>query len=364
MQKKLIAVAVAGLLSSAAFAESNVTISGVADAYYARLTGDNLKSINAIGTGGLSGSRIALNGAEDLGNGLKAIFQMELGFNLVNNGSTLAKAAGSLSDSTGAGNGITTTRQSYVGLAGSFGAVVAGRLQAPGYYVGKFDALASSAISPQAILSAGAMNGTLLPSTIAPSNAARANNAVAYLSPNFSGFSAVVAASSGPVVDEYAIANGSTTADENATVLGLNYAIGPVTVGFVHHNIQNVLGVDAYDTKENMIGATYNAGFLTVAGSYQTAKVKDTDTNKLYQIGVVVPVGAGNIHVAYGKLNMKDDTLDAKSTTIAYTHGLSKRTTAYAGYNKTDNESASALGLYATAGSSNKGMVVGLRHTF
>jgi predicted porin len=368
MQKKLIAVAVAGLVSGAAFAQSNVTVSGIADVYYGRVANTGYKAVNAINSGGLSGSRIAFNGAEDMGNGLKAIFQLEESVDMTD----------------GAGVGITgnNVRQSYVGLAGAFGAVVAGRLQTPGYYVGKFDALASAAISPQAILANGPMIGGAVGSTIAPSNNGRLNSAIAYLSPNFGGFSGVVAASTSNYRSEQQIANSDgTTKDEGAWALGLNFATGPVAVGFVHHNIQNYAGVDAYDAKESMLGASYNAGFLTVLGSWQTAKLKDTDSNKLYQIGVVVPVGAGNIHAAYGKLDMKDDTLDAKSYTIAYTHALSKRTTAYTGYNVTDNKSAqslgvgrtfsgtstgvSALGGYAVdAGGKAKAFVVGLRHSF
>lgn len=355
MQKKLIAVAVAGLVSGGAFAQSNVTISGVADAFYGRLSGDGYKSYNAINSGGLSGSRIAFNGAEDLGNGLKAIFQMEQKFNITDGASDL-----------------TTTRQSYVGLAGSFGAVVAGRLQAPGYYVGKFDALASAAISPQAILSAAKMNGGAVGSTIAPSDAARLNSAVAYLSPNFAGFTAVVAASASAHGAEQGTLTDSSQ-DTGVYGLGLNYAVGPFAVGFVHHNIQNYPAATPvnpeHDATENMIGASFNAGFLTVLGSYQDAKLKNTDRNKLYQIGVVVPVGAGNIHAAYGKLDMADNTMDAKSMTVAYTHALSKRTTAYAGYNKTDNKENQILGLTAVdtvnnGDTSAKGFVVGLRHTF
>ena len=39
MQKKIIALAVAGLVSGAAFAQSNVTIYGVADVYYGNARG-------------------------------------------------------------------------------------------------------------------------------------------------------------------------------------------------------------------------------------------------------------------------------------------------------------------------------------
>ena len=371
MQMKLIALAVAAAAAAPAFAQSNVTISGVADVYYGRISNDGYGKINAVNSGGLSGSRIAFNGAEDMGNGLKAIFQLEQGVDMTDNG------------------GWNGTRQSYVGLAGSFGAVVGGRLQTPGYYISKFDALAGAAISPQAILANGKMlgNGAVgVASTIAPSSNARLNSAVAYLSPNFGGFSAVVAASTSNYRSEQAIPDagvGSDAEDEGAYALGLNYAIGPVAVGFVHHNIKNYAGVADYDAKENMLGASFNAGFLTVLGSYQDAKLNTFEKNKLYQIGVVVPVGAGNIHAAYGKLDMDDDNYDAKSFTVAYTHGLSKRTTAYVGYNVTDNETnqeigigtsvpgtstgvstASASSIPVEAGGKATGLVLGVRHTF
>lgn len=43
MQKKLIALAVAGLSSAAAFAQSNVTVYGIAgDVYYGRATADGM----------------------------------------------------------------------------------------------------------------------------------------------------------------------------------------------------------------------------------------------------------------------------------------------------------------------------------
>ena len=78
MQKKIIALAVAGLVSGVAFAQSNVTIYGVADANYYYASGDNL-SRTGVDSGGLNGSRIGFKGEEALGNGLKAIFTMEYG---------------------------------------------------------------------------------------------------------------------------------------------------------------------------------------------------------------------------------------------------------------------------------------------
>ena len=82
----------------------------------------------------------------------------------------------------------------------------------------------------------------------------------------------------------------------------------------------------------------------TLAGSYQQGRDVmgwnglDID---LWQVGVIVPVGAGNIHVAYAqgdvdKANLLHDDVKPKSFTVAYTHALSKRTTGYVGYTKVD----------------------------
>lgn len=353
MQKKIITLAVAGLVSGAAFAQSNVTIYGIADAYYARLTADGKMSNNHIGSGGLSGTRLGFRGNEDLGGGLKAVFEIELGFAFDNTSTGSAAAI----NNAGGSNGLNSTRQSYVGLGGGFGTVVAGRLQTPGYYVGKFDAFASASVSPQGIL-ASAM-GT----TIAPNNNGRVNNAVAYLSPTMSGFSGVLA---------YGTGEETTIGAEKESVwgLGLNYANGPIAAGYVHHRVNNVgannvANATFPDLKENMIGASYDAGMVKVLGSYQDSKVTGSGRNKLWQLGAVAPVGAGNVHFAYGRLNPTGDSNDSKSWTLAYTHGLSKRTTAYVGYNRTTNESLATAGILTPqAGGASKAFVTGLRHSF
>ncbi|WP_126446127.1 porin [Sulfuricystis multivorans] len=369
MQKKIIALAVAGLVSGAAFAQSNVTVYGVADGYYGRLSADGMMSNNYFNSGGLSGSRIGLRGSEDLGGGLKAVFEYELGFNLDNTAKDATQAINK-QDTTNGGNGINGTRQSYVGLGGGFGTVVVGRLQTPGYYIGKFDALASSTISPQSILSG--KSGA----TIAPNNNGRVNNTIAYMSPNFNGFSAVVAFGSGEE-------NTQGAEKESVQGLGLNYANGPLAVGYVFHHVTNVTAnntanVDFPNRSEHMIGASYDFGMVKVLGSYQNQKNSGggltdpaTKRDNIWQLGVVVPVGAGNVHLAYGKYNLKSTAAsdDAKSWTLAYTHGFSKRTTGYAGYNYTSNDGDNLTGgtagiLAPTPGGNSKAFVVGVRHTF
>ncbi|HNV91738.1 MAG TPA: porin, partial [Thauera aminoaromatica] len=122
--------------------------------------------------------------------------------------------------------------------------------------------------------------------------------------------------------------------------------------------------------------------------SYQqadnTSFVDDLDAD-LWQVGVVVPVGAaGNVHLGYGEVeyDFEGESSKAKSIGLAYTHAMSKRTTAYVGYNYTDNDDGLTLGAapVGTAdinidannkgtvaiedGEKSKMFVVGVRHTF
>jgi len=111
------AVAAAGvsLTCGAAHAQSSVTLYGIADVGV-----EHINNTSAGGaqtrevSGNLSGSRWGLKGVEDLGGGMKAIFQLESGFN-INDGTTAQSTKG-----LGA-NAATTSRlfgrQAWVGLA-------------------------------------------------------------------------------------------------------------------------------------------------------------------------------------------------------------------------------------------------------
>ena len=117
MQKKVIALAIAALASGAAFAQTNVTVYGVMDAYFGVNKADNTtgnQTQYVINANGLSSSRLGFKGEEDLGNGLKGVFTLELGSLGIDN----------------ATNGIGSTRQSYVGLESQqFGKLHLGRIQ-------------------------------------------------------------------------------------------------------------------------------------------------------------------------------------------------------------------------------------------
>ena len=115
MKKTLVVAAVSASFAVAAHAQSSVTLYGVIDAGLSYTSNANAagKANWQQTSGGVEQSRFGLRGSEDLGNGLKAIFNLESGFNL-NNGRY-------------ANSGSQFNRQSYVGLSSNFGTVTLGK---------------------------------------------------------------------------------------------------------------------------------------------------------------------------------------------------------------------------------------------
>ncbi len=263
-----------------------------------------------------------------------------------------------------------------------FGTVSLGRQYAPGYDF-QYDAMASAPIGPQFILSTGAGM------TITPNNGARWDNSVAY-NGSFSGLKVRAIYGMGNKEDSYEVPTLAGTklmdpSDDDRFGLGVEYANGPLKVGAVYHYLTDPAEIAGAsdDQQEWLVGGSYDFGVLTLAGSYQEVEGlgnrKGVDAD-LWQIGVLVPVGAaGNVHLAYGEVDFDinamgvNESAKAKSYTLAYTHALSKRTTAYAGWNRTDNDNGLDLGpvdYIQPAGATTYGgdesdlFFVGMRHTF
>jgi predicted porin len=115
MKKSPLALAVLAALSlnTTAHAQTNVQVYGLIDAGVEQLTnaGPNGGSMTRVISGGKNTSRWGFRGSEDLGGGLKAVFNLEGGILL----------------DTGAQDGALFKRQAYVGLDGRLGRLVLGR---------------------------------------------------------------------------------------------------------------------------------------------------------------------------------------------------------------------------------------------
>ena len=130
----------ASLVSSAAYAQSGVTLYGVADvgieyANHVRSTSGG-NSVVRMQPGNQSGSRFGIRVVEDLGANWRAIARLENGTNL--DTGTLANGTGSTQRLFG--------RSAYVGLEGPYGTLTLGRQDAPIYDFAKtYDLLGVSA---------------------------------------------------------------------------------------------------------------------------------------------------------------------------------------------------------------------------
>ena len=87
MKKSLLAVAVLGAFSSAAMAQSSVTIYGVLDTAIRYTTNNDAAGDHKVvlGEGIFQGPRLGFKGNEDLGGGSAAVFDLEAGI-VINNG--------------------------------------------------------------------------------------------------------------------------------------------------------------------------------------------------------------------------------------------------------------------------------------
>lgn len=366
MQKKLIALAVAGLASSAAFAQSNVTVYGVVDMYAATSSATGGAAKTSVNSGGLGGSRIGFKGVEDLGNGLKGLFTLEYAL-AVDANSGIGDAAVPASN-----GGTTQARQQFVGLTGGFGTAVAGRLQTAGYDF----AAATNALHGAAINALDTVNPTSL-----ITSSSRASNAVAYISPSFGGLTfavnhARVSETATPAANSDAVAN----------LVSATYVNGPLTLTAVTANTVVPAAVSGTTRKEWGVGGAYDFGVATLKASYLSNKPEQTSaantqnkSDKAWQISGIVPVSAvGKVVLGYAKNTINTTNTataspadNSKAYSLAYLHSLSKRTTVYAGYEHVSNDGAGTTtgatkGILSTptSGGSARAIVAGVNHSF
>ncbi|MDD2702171.1 MAG: porin [Sideroxydans sp.] len=351
MQKKIIALAVAAAFSAPAFAD--VTANGIVDAAIISASGSGQKSDMIAYSGGLSTSRLSVTATEGLDNGWTAIGVVEYGIDTQDNGSTL------------------TARKKMLAVAGDFGTVATGYLQTTGYDLAvKFDPTAGSAVSP---LQNVTKDAVFLMGTVA--EGARAERAVAYISPKFAGaFTAAVNYSTAMVsaAGGNALGNLTQTADtkHSAFLASLNYEQGPLAVGGAYATL-TAAGSEA--AKEYMFGASYDLGAAKLLGTYQSRALTGGATDKAYSFSAVVPAGAGAVVASYAANKMEAASSSATSLTLAYLQNLSKTVTGYAAYSSVSQDagtrafSVASGALSATSldlGGSSSLVAVGLRKKF
>ncbi len=307
MKKSLIALAVVGTIAApAAFAAtSNVDIYGKL-----RMSLDYVDINNGVGhTWQLNDqtSRLGFKGSEDLGGGLKAIWQVEsyLG---------TARGGGEFSD---IGNQMVGGRNTFVGLAGDFGTAIVGRHDTPYKIAGSADIFADTSADAQ-------NNGAIIGYDLSGAGIgfdARVANAIAYISPTFSGVTIAAAVIPGESVSPGP--HGLTDAYSLAAL----YANGPLTGSLAYEDHNNL-----YDENAWKLNVGYTFGDFKVGATYESQKDKVfDDKSKNYLVSGAYMMGPITLGLQYGKRNTDFGDDLTRLTAGAY-YNLSKRTQTYVAY--------------------------------
>lgn len=390
MKKSLLALAVLGAFAGAAQAQSSVTIYGIIDTGVAYTS----KAINATGTGTgskfsvnsgvIQGSRLGFKGAEDLGGGLSAVFNLETGFTNDNGGLQ-------------GGDAVTSSnlfrRKSNVGLSGGFGTVLLGRQT-------DFSDVISAYTSVQDF---GGFTGAV-GHNIDRLEGTRTNNSISYTTANLSGFT-------GNLLYGFGEQAGQTSNGQSFGVAG-KYENGPLGLGINYYQskqgktpsdvslIPTTIGATLVDptTSGNTalkvlnVVASYQFGPARVYGNYSRVK-QDLNTatpasiatstlatsNKLdiYELGTAWSL-TPSLKLLGAVTHTRADFNSAskgKLTQISLgtDYWLSKRTDLYAFLANTRASDMANSGVFgdatgnATLGgadSSQTAVVVGIRHKF
>ena len=327
MKKNVIALAVAAALAAPLAAQAEVTVSGGLQAEVAFVGGDGAgmsgKGVYAMDSseyGAESGGSygfLKFSASEDLGGGMKALAMW--------NGVT------NVGDGTAAG-GI-TGRDSYVGLTGGFGTVLAGTLSTP-YKSStvKWDPfLMTAAQARGAYGMSGLHNGYV-------------SNALAYA--NKFGPVTLVAA---VVLDESSDGVDSTNGN-HAKSFSLNAPVGPVEVAFAYIDLTDFGGASGSWDKATAtkLGVKWTSGAITVAGQYEMLDAglgtSDDGDNDLY-VTASFAAGANTFSAGVGQNTVK--TAGASDETNSYValgvnHAFSKSTSAHVVYRASDNKVTAA----------------------
>ncbi len=396
MNKKLMALAVTSVFAAPAFAQqtSNVTLYGRANlgldnygAATATAANSNMKSRFRVFD---SGSRLGVRGVEDLGGGLRAIFQIESGVN-IDNGNNTGQAG-----TVNASSGFLGSRPSFVGLEGGFGRLTFGR-QDVWWGNGTISQTGANYVSTDMPFLTG--NSGRVQAGIA-----RQSNVMQYTTPTFGGFNTTLSyspdtAPNGPSGAVFVNSESQQiNLNTNARLLALTarWAGGPISaqVDYSQKQAASVAGATLRPKNQNIKAS---AGFTYMPGaqlSLLVSQLKNNDINavpgfstlgddvKSRAIGLMWEHAFGNIQaLAQGGIVRKAtgctesagavpgvsgstcDKTGAKAVMIGARYNMSKRTATYLTYNKIWNDANATMdytgGNYTSSGAPGYNLAAG-----
>lgn len=293
-------------------------------------------SVTGVHNGGVQTSYFGLRGTEDLGDGLKAKFQMEA-FIRADTG-----AAGRFNPP-GPPQDPFWSRSSWVGLEGGFGELRLGNNTNPAWLANVF----TSAMGSNSLFSPsfrqqynGSTRGYMAQDTGLP-------NSLSYSSPNLAGTVVTI---------NVQAAEGSGSGNNvNASVV---HRSGPLLLAAAGARVQHVPSPDPAGTLDEqfvMLGAAYDLKVVKLFAQYTDFKDKLGNIQiKTPHLGLTAPLGSGQLQLAWAEGKTSGAASGKRTTTSAgYVHSLSRRTQLYL-----------MVGTDKLPVGTAKSYVTGIRHTF
>jgi len=360
--------------------------------------GNNYIPVNAptTGAGGGQSSRLGVKGSEDLGGGLKAVYQIEFGINLDTNNNVASNSD------------TISMRNTFVGLAGGWGTFLMGRHDTPlKISTAKLDLFADTLAD---------YNTTI------GFNDIRADAAVAYISPSFAGFT--FAGALVPTGGSNALGSLNTESNnisEGWSLAGI-YSNGPFYASVAYESLGYNLfnsnsnntecGLAAtnctnsthdwnkwrvglglldwngfsltaiYENEDGIAGSDpFRQGTVLVGGAIPVNWVLPGNPNKadLWQLQAAYAFGNNTIKAMYGQVGFNSDSYAPNPTSnatvlrqlddfyngnrsawaVGYDYNFSKRTKVYALYTAVSDDRKETV-----AGSQWDGFSLGMSHSF
>ena len=343
MKKSLVALALMGAFS-AAYAQSSVTIYGTVDA------GVTKKSGTSTAIGKRDNNKLGFKGVEDLGSGLKALFQLEIRYE---------PDTGTIENTSGANSRPLFQGQSRVGLQGDFGTVRLGRgLTAFQESITAFEPWSGipSVAGYQTDLQVAGYTSSPLDQT--GNSANRFSNAFFYNTPVIGGVFQLNAT----IQAKEANGNAAVAATANSVAIPANMvpSTTPYSLSATVDNGQFAAMAayekNALETKLWSVAASVKpVTALKLMASYQKQdQGKTVFTNydtKSWILGANYTVGAGKILAGYGQ-KTPDGAVKTKQASLGYEYSLSARTYVYV--DASNKRAATTVNFYG----------VGIHHNF
>jgi predicted porin len=300
-------------------------------------------------------SRLGIKGEEDLGNDLKAIFQLETLVNLDDGAGTTGTLFG-------------TGRNSYVGLSGAFGAVVLGLYDTP-----YKESTSKLDVAPDSLADYNTIIGDIGNNTTSAEYDRREPNTVNYWSPKFDNALKGFGFKFQYRPDE------SSTASQDRYSAAASYENGSYYIS-LGHEIHHDETAATRDTKGTKLGLAYTWGQSTKLGFvYETLSEQGAATafdRNAWYLRVAHKIDNNTFKLAYGHAGDNDLIGDSGADfyTAGITNHLSKRTELYALYARVNNDinaryvlgtsGGSGATLPAAAGQNISGFSAGVNYDF